>query len=77
MGAYVVATAGPGNQDFMKKLGADRTIDYTRESFEDAGHFDVVYDGGLRADGRARDRQSARRRALHRLGACCGRASLR
>lgn len=45
MGAYVVATGGPSNQDFMEKLGADRTIDYTRESFEDAGPFDVVYDG--------------------------------
>lgn len=45
MGAFVVATAGPDNQDFMAQLGADRTIDYTRESFEDAGPFDVVYDG--------------------------------
>jgi NADPH:quinone reductase-like Zn-dependent oxidoreductase len=45
MGAYVVATAGPDNQEFMKELGADQTIDYTRESFEDAGPFDVVYDG--------------------------------
>jgi NADPH:quinone reductase-like Zn-dependent oxidoreductase len=45
MGAHVVATGGPGSQDFMRKLGADRTIDYTRERFEDAGPFDVVYDG--------------------------------
>src|SRR6201993_3202255 len=45
MGAYVVATGGSSNQDFMAKLGADRTIDYTRESFEDAGPFDVIYDG--------------------------------
>jgi NADPH:quinone reductase-like Zn-dependent oxidoreductase len=45
MGAFVVATGGPGSQDFMAKLGADRTIDYTREKFEDAGPFDVVYDG--------------------------------
>jgi len=45
LGAYVVATAGPDNQDFMIQLGADRTIDYTQESFEDAGPFDVVYDG--------------------------------
>src|SRR5258708_18968150 len=45
MGAFVVATGGPGSQDFMAKLGADRTIDYTREKFEDAGPFDVVHDG--------------------------------
>jgi len=45
MGAYVVATAGPGSQEFMAQLGADRTIDYTRERFEDAGPFDVVFDG--------------------------------
>jgi NADPH:quinone reductase-like Zn-dependent oxidoreductase len=45
MGAYVVATGGSSNQDFMAKLGADRTIDYARESFEDAGPFDVIYDG--------------------------------
>ena len=31
LGAFVVATGGPGSQDFMAKLGADRTIDYTRE----------------------------------------------
>ena len=45
IGAFVVATGGPDSQDFMAKLGADRTIDYTREKFEDAGAFDVVYDG--------------------------------
>jgi len=45
MGAYVVATGGPGSQDFIKKLGADRTIDYTRERFEEAGPFDVILDG--------------------------------
>src|SRR5271154_398303 len=45
IGAHVVATGGPGSQDFMKKFGADRTVDYTQEKFEDAGPFDVVYDG--------------------------------
>lgn len=45
LGAFVVATGGPDKQDFMVKLGADRTIDYTREIFEGAGPFDVVYDG--------------------------------
>jgi NADPH:quinone reductase-like Zn-dependent oxidoreductase len=45
MGAFVVATGGAGSQAFMSELGADRTVDYTRERFEDAGPFDVVYDG--------------------------------
>ncbi|MCQ8277379.1 NADP-dependent oxidoreductase [Acetobacteraceae bacterium KSS8] len=45
MGAYVVATGGASSQGFMTKLGADRVIDYTHEAFEDAGPFDVVYDG--------------------------------
>lgn len=45
MGAYVVATGGPDSQKFMAELGADRTIDYTREAFESAGPYDVVYDG--------------------------------
>ena len=45
LGAYVVATGGPDSQAFMAGLGADRTIDYTTESFEGAGPFDVVYDG--------------------------------
>jgi NADPH:quinone reductase-like Zn-dependent oxidoreductase len=45
IGAYVVATGGPDSQKLMAELGADRTIDYTRESFESAGPYDVVYDG--------------------------------
>ena len=45
LGAEVVATGGAGSQAFMAQLGADRTIDYGREAFEDAGPFDVVYDG--------------------------------
>ena len=30
-GAYVAATAGTRNQDFLRELGADQPIDYTRE----------------------------------------------
>lgn len=45
LGATVVATGGPDSQDFMAMLGADHTVDYTRESFEDAGPYDVIYDG--------------------------------
>ena len=32
-GARVTAVAGPGHQDFVRRLGADRTVDYTREDF--------------------------------------------
>jgi NADPH:quinone reductase-like Zn-dependent oxidoreductase len=46
LGAYVAATAGPQNQDFVHELGADLVIDYTREKIEDklAG-YDIVLDG--------------------------------
>lgn len=45
-GAYVAATAGPQNQDFIRELGADLVIDYTKENIEDklAG-YDLVLDG--------------------------------
>jgi NADPH:quinone reductase-like Zn-dependent oxidoreductase len=44
-GAYVYATASTRNQEFLKELGADRPIDYTRENFEDiAKDVDVVLD---------------------------------
>ncbi len=44
-GAYVYATASTRNQEFLKELGADRPIDYTREKFEDiAKDVDVVLD---------------------------------
>lgn len=42
-GAYVIATASTRNQAFLKSLGADETIDYTREKFEDKlRNLDVV-----------------------------------
>ncbi len=46
MGAYVAATAGSKNQDFLHELGADLPIDYGREKIEDklAG-YDLVLDG--------------------------------
>ncbi len=34
-GATVIATASPGNHDFLKKLGADILIDYNTQKFED------------------------------------------
>jgi NADPH:quinone reductase-like Zn-dependent oxidoreductase len=31
--ARVTAVAGPGHQDFVRRLGAERAVDYTREDF--------------------------------------------
>ncbi|HEX7287719.1 MAG TPA: NADP-dependent oxidoreductase, partial [Candidatus Angelobacter sp.] len=45
-GAEVAATAGPRNQDFLRQLGVDHAIDYTRERIEDGlSGYDVVLDG--------------------------------
>jgi NADPH:quinone reductase-like Zn-dependent oxidoreductase len=45
-GAYVAATAGPRNQDFLRELGADLAIDYSREKIEDKlSGYDLVLDG--------------------------------
>jgi NADPH:quinone reductase-like Zn-dependent oxidoreductase len=44
-GAKVIATASTPNQDLLKQLGADVTIDYTKTKFEDAAkNVDVVLD---------------------------------
>lgn len=44
-GAHVIATASTANQDFLKKMGADEAIDYTKTKFEDvAKNVDVVLD---------------------------------
>lgn len=44
-GAFVAATAGPANLDFVRALGADRAIDYTREDFAAVlSDFDLVFD---------------------------------
>ena len=46
LGAYVAATAGPRNQDFLSQLGADLVVDYTKERIEDSlSGYDVVLDG--------------------------------
>ncbi|HLW53146.1 MAG TPA: NADP-dependent oxidoreductase [Candidatus Angelobacter sp.] len=45
-GAYVAATGGPRNQEFLRQLGADLVIDYTREKFEEkVSGYDLVLDG--------------------------------
>jgi NADPH:quinone reductase-like Zn-dependent oxidoreductase len=44
-GAKVIATASTANQNFLKQLGADVAIDYTKQKFEDiAKDVDVVLD---------------------------------
>lgn len=43
--ATVTATASAANREWMMRLGADHTVDYASARFEDAGPFDVVYDG--------------------------------
>lgn len=44
-GAHVIATASTPNQDLLKELGADVTVDYTTTKFEDvAKDVDVVLD---------------------------------
>jgi NADPH:quinone reductase-like Zn-dependent oxidoreductase len=44
-GARVIATASTANQDLLKQLGADVSIDYTKQKFEDvAKDVDVVLD---------------------------------
>lgn len=44
-GARVVATCGPQNVAYVRALGAERAIDYTKEDFaQSAEPFDVVFD---------------------------------
>lgn len=44
-GAKVIATASSTNQDFLKQLGADVAVDYTKQKFEDvAKDVDLVLD---------------------------------
>jgi NADPH:quinone reductase-like Zn-dependent oxidoreductase len=44
-GAHVLATASTKNQELLRKLGADETIDYTSQKFEDvARKIDIVLD---------------------------------
>ena len=38
-GAKVIATASTANQDFIKKMGTDVTVDYTKTRFEEVWTF--------------------------------------
>ena len=45
LGATAVATCGPANVEFVRSLGADRVIDYSREDFtRGAERYDTVFD---------------------------------
>ncbi|MCA1222493.1 NADP-dependent oxidoreductase [Streptomyces sp. 8L] len=45
LGAHVIGTAGAGNHDWLRSLGADEVVDYTSVRFEKAVHdVDVVVD---------------------------------
>ena len=53
-GAEVIATAGPDDQDLIRRLGADVAIDYKGQRFEEvAGDVDCVFD---LVDGETRER---------------------
>ena len=44
-GAYVIGTASAHNQDYLKEIGADETIDYNNQRFEEeVKDIDVVFD---------------------------------
>jgi NADPH:quinone reductase-like Zn-dependent oxidoreductase len=44
-GAHVISTASTGNVDFVRSLGAERAIDYTKARVEDEVHdVDLVFD---------------------------------
>jgi NADPH:quinone reductase-like Zn-dependent oxidoreductase len=44
-GTYVIATSSTKNHELLRKLGADETIDYTTQKFEDvANKIDIVLD---------------------------------
>lgn len=44
MGADVTGVCSSRNVEFVRSLGIDRVIAYDEESYDDAGHFDVILD---------------------------------
>ena len=55
MGGYVIGTSSAHNFDFLKELGADEVIDYTRENFEELLQgIDLVFNASPVRDERVR-----------------------
>src|SRR5436305_9777879 len=51
LGAHVTAVASGRHQDFLRELGAERTLDYGRDDFtRDEETFDVVFDVAATSD---------------------------
>ncbi len=45
LGAYIATTAGAKDMQYVKEIGADESIDYKNQSFEDMLHdYDAVFD---------------------------------
>ena len=54
-GAYVIGSASAGNQEFLKKIGADEVIDYNTQKFEALlQDIDLVFDGSPLRDDKER-----------------------
>ena len=71
IGARVITTTSTANVDYVRSLGADQVIDYTKEDFTKIGQVcDAVFEtvGGDVATQIVRGAQAGRPRRLHRLG---------
>ena len=71
LGASVVAVCGPANVDFVRALGADEVVDYTRDDFtRRSDRFDVVLDAaGASSFAASRGVLSENGRYMNTLGA--------
>jgi NADPH:quinone reductase-like Zn-dependent oxidoreductase len=51
LGAHVTAVAGPRNQDFVRGLGAERAVDYTREDLTESDEtYRAIFDAAGASD---------------------------
>ena len=76
-GAVVVGTASARHNEYLRSIGVDQVIDYTKGDFEtQVGHVDVVIDtvGG---DTATRHEDAAARRLVHQHGLARSRRAVR